>query len=267
MTANRSEQNWITFGKVAAVVGLFGTLVGIWVALKPDAVNLKARATTATIAVPPDYLSAISTFQKLHSREFLKQIFNSNPPTTMKSEDTISLLYKIEDTIHKSTPNTFKYSPPSYTGYCVLEIENDGSVPADDVALSTPFSALTQIRFPNSEEKLLNTNNSLQLGTVRPGEKVLVQFWLSTPISFYNQSSIVLSHKTGRGTISFSSTVFGFTAWLSNNSFFIFLLPAFLYFAWAITQIALQNRARNRRLIMPKVTADSSTEPSDTPEA
>jgi hypothetical protein len=212
MTETNSNQKWVIWGKTSAgILASLAAVATIYSIFRPSEYDLTARCTRTKFIVPPDYKQAFSIIRENESYKNIKEIITEVDP---KANQELS--YIIRDMLEKKWPTRFKSSIPSYSTYWVFEIQNTGKLPLEEVSLNHPGQGVMTITGADDQSKSDPVNRIVNLGTLKPNDKIILQVWDSKYSTRFDEELVTLSHKTGLGKIKFSTEVFGIFGWLDR---------------------------------------------------
>lgn len=215
---------WEYFGKLAAVVAVLGTVVGIYVALRSDGADLIAECQYYDYELPPDLSKALSHTET--SRDLSGRLVGAIPPALVPSDlvagqGMIETMAKI---LEEARPGNL--SEYSYEKFATFSVRNRGKRQATGVVLNLGTTGIAAVEKPGLEAKAVPANQPVELGDMRPGDAVKVAVW--TRYSWFDKDEVSLTWRDGRGRVSFCVPMFGAMATLVEASEPILFVGGFL---------------------------------------
>lgn len=202
MSADSSKSNtWEAIGKIATLVTIFASLLGIWIWYKTPSSSLVAEVEYGTYRTHPDSLEKLA---KLESEKASSTSSSSRKP--FSDPDIEAMAKAAEEASAAAAEAATSYMADSTKisgqGYVRALIKNTGDIPVKDVTYRTPDSAVNLVTHEDKTSELIRNKPTLNLGEIKPNQSVEVYTWLYLPASRYSlEENISVSHAGGRGNV------------------------------------------------------------------
>ena len=202
MTEDSSKSGtWEAIGKIATLVTIFGSLIGIWIWYKTPSSSLVAEVEHGTYRTHPDSLERIANLESerasKNSSASRKPFSDPDIEAMAKAAEDVAIA--AEEAANSVLADSTKISGQ---GYVRTLIRNTGDIPVKDVTYRTPDSSVNLVTHEDKTSELIRDKPTLNLGEIKPNQSVEVYTWLYRPASRYSlEENISVSHAEGRGSI------------------------------------------------------------------
>jgi hypothetical protein len=207
---------WEGLGKVSAVLGAFGVLVGIYATFRSDGPNLHAECSLTKVtgySLLADASDDLSAIRKAQSLESIRDVLDAYFKESAKKEvpiDTYNIASRIENMLKAAWPQelieyTWRGNSQLYNTYLDCSVVNDGKKTAEDVKLITKTKGNATITQVDSKARVVPFDDVIEIGGLRPRVPVSLTAWINGSAEQWNSK---ITYKDGDGTIAFSEPVF-----------------------------------------------------------
>lgn len=211
----------VLIATVAGVATICSVAVALWIQFAKPSTELSATVNYGSYKVDP-LTSRVITSLNAH----LKSLKEYKQKTQTLSE----LIKDRSNTDITSLVPTF--SPEQSYAYTSTTVTDSGDLGANNIILRVPNSVVSEVTFDDGSTKIVQGTPNIELGNLRPGQKINVYSWfLTAPIFIDKDFEFSLSYSDGIGNIH----VQGQHGWFYTTFSSTFLQIYFaLLFAWVI---------------------------------
>ena len=258
MNNKKRELLWARIGKIGTVLGIIVALIGIYKYITESSPNLNAEIHYGELKLSPVHEEVLSELKEIINVEELKNSYFDKaqaiaketklqgskiyPSGEIQEEFFINLSnnmididnYIIEgfkeftnsfDRYQSSMGRYLSYSRTKlfdHNGYWMVVLTNDGSKIAKGVSLQLPNAEYVEIKRPGQEATIASVKEVIELGNVKPKEKIEVYAWTSSEPYSNLKDDIKLVYEDGTGDVALFEPQSPF--WHHLRSIFLSLL-------------------------------------------
>ena len=216
---------WNNFGKFSAVVGTIAAVVAILAAFnRSGGEDVHLYIESAPYKLTPKLQKLIENRRSFARSIVLREEVTSSLPGDLDSETKINVLKVVEDLYEQSWEIFDAVDFNNYRGISFLELENTGTVAATELIVDIPDDGMAQVILADGTEVINQFKNALKVGDLRAGNTVDAIVWTTSPLSTYDLEAINVTHKTGKGTVSWPVTTNRFGRFFGEYPYFVPLI-------------------------------------------
>lgn len=249
MSGTAGQKTWALVGKISVIVGILGSLATTYVSIRHPKAKLIASCSYRQYAIPPDLDTALESVRKATSLDSLEAALKQQRGHTDPKcgSEVFDLARAAAKAVEKAWPEEYRYRSDLYNGVWYFEIHNAGDMPAADVVLDVPVKGIALVTPESGARRMVKSDGSLPIGSLRPGNSVGVALWSDIPAWLYRERDFRLTHASGVGSIKHERTLVGWRAWVGENFETLLMMAVVTALAIAIITTAITREGRPRR--------------------
>ncbi|HGY9592079.1 TPA: hypothetical protein ACOJP0_004939 [Vibrio harveyi] len=210
---------WAVWGKISAVLATIATCIGIWVSLNPGGEDLELHISSHQYALSPDISNSIKSNFKNFSypelRNAIDEEFNDDRKVSRAVESFIERYHE------KSWKGLSKYEIHKYSGFSYIVITNTGDRTASEIRIDFPSNGIVVEVEQDDTRTIKKFNKVIEVEDIRAGTSTVFGVWSEDRVRGYDLESINLTHKNGKGTVSWDIVASGYVEFLGKYPYFI----------------------------------------------
>ncbi|WP_337922144.1 hypothetical protein [Vibrio cholerae] len=211
---------WAVWGKISAVLATIATCIGIWVSLNPGGEDLELHIRSHQYTLSPDLSNSIKSNFKNFSYPELRNAIDEEFNEDLKVSRAVESF--IEEYHEKSWQGLSKYEIHKYNGFSYIVIANTGDRTASDIRIDFPSSGIVVEVEQDDTRTTKKFNKVIEVKDIRAGTSTVLGVWSEDRVRGYDLESVNLTHKNGKGTVSWDIVASGYVEFLAKYPFFIF---------------------------------------------
>lgn len=206
---------------VAAVATICGVAVALWVQFATPSTELSATVNYGSYRVDPLTTKTIAS-----ARTQIDALRKSK----QKTESLTELVKDLSNL--DTTPLIPTFSSKQSYAYTSTTVTDAGDLGANNIVLRIPNAVISVVTFDDGSTKIVQASPNIELGNLRPGQKINVYSWfLTAPVFIDKDFGFSLSYSDGIGNIRVQNQ----HGWLYNSLSSTFMQIYFgVLFAWLI---------------------------------
>nr|WP_314483693.1 hypothetical protein [uncultured Pseudomonas sp.] len=239
--------SWDKVGKllVAVLIGLIALLCVYKVVMGNP--RLEASLTYAYLTYPGQFSERISKASEQLKYEQLSGRINSIGQGQLSRDQVDRLVEMAQAPYAQLFAKPFEAGLVDHRTGLLIELQNTGDAPVEQVKIRLPTKGLVQIRDAAGNDTLLeNATAQLEIPTIEAGGSSRVWVYFDADYSQVRQSGVGISYADGTADVQVYQSVTGFPAWAARYSTELMMLVVVLGLSvLALGYLCLSRRQRS----------------------
>jgi hypothetical protein len=221
MEKTRASSFWSGLGKIATILGVIWIGIQIYNYFSKSDYKIVANCEFSELLFPDSFILDLDKFEKTLESDSITNLFQIKGDLLNQYQTTKS----IQSKLMSQFPKDLQKNLETLRSLWRFSIKNEGTRELSDIDLQLPFDGLFRVQKLGEKSLFSTFKNNIRVGSIRPGNEVVVIVWSSVDADVYYLDKSQISHPNGVNNIDYPEKVTGVLAWCTRHisSFVIFI--------------------------------------------